>query len=299
MTCREQSQMEQIDCVTDIADLRGRVRAWKSAGCRVALVPTMGNLHDGHLALVDAARARADRVIVSIFVNPTQFAPTEDFANYPRTEQRDIALLATRQADLVFMPDVETMYPEGAGLGTRVEVPALEGILCARSRPHHFGGVATVVNRLFNMIRPDVALFGKKDYQQLLVIARMVRDLSMEVDVCGVDTVRDQHGLALSSRNSYLSAEQRLQAAGLQRVLRDMARRIMAGDTGYAALESAAERALADIGMQPEYVSVRAREDLHEPTADDRDLVVMAAARLGPARLIDNIEVTRDDQSCG
>jgi pantoate--beta-alanine ligase len=188
---------------------------------------------------------------------------------------------------------VTTMYPEGASVGTRVQVPALEGMLCARSRPHHFTGVATVVNRMFNMAQPDVALFGKKDYQQLLVISQMARDLSMEVEVCGVETVRDQHGLALSSRNGYLSAEQRLQAAGLQRVLRETARRILAGETDYPALEAAAEQALAGIGMQPEYVSVRVQQDLREPAADDQDLVVLAAARLGPARLIDNIEVSR------
>ena len=272
-------------------ELRERVAALRAAGKRVAFVPTMGNLHAGHLRLIREARAIADAVVASIFVNPMQFGQDEDFGSYPRTLTEDQAALAAAHVDLLLTPSVETVYPRGLAAQTVVEVPGLSDILCGASRPGHFRGVTTVVNRLFNLVAPDVALFGKKDYQQLLIIRLMVADLAMPVEIVGVETVREADGLAMSSRNAYLSREQRRLAPTLYATLcglRDqivLARRILPG----AADE--AMQALAGAGFRPDYLSIRRQAELQEGGPDDRKLVILAAAYLGTARLIDNIEL--------
>lgn len=273
-----------------IAEVREVVRDWRASGERVAFVPTMGNLHDGHLALVDAAHGKADHVVVSIFVNPTQFGPNEDFARYPRTEIEDEMKLGKRDVDLLFLPGVEEMYPGGTGETTFVEVPELSGRLCGAHRPGHFRGVATVVARLFNIVQPDVALFGEKDFQQLLVIRRMARDLAFPVEIVGVPTSRADDGLALSSRNQYLSAEERELAPRLRVTLEETAEKIRAGVSDVASLEHEAMQSLERLGFRPEYVAVRRAADLEPPASGDA-LVILAAARLGTTRLIDNLRV--------
>lgn len=287
-----------MERITALDTLRRRVADWKGSGDVVALVPTMGNLHHGHLRLVEEAAALADRVIVSVFVNPTQFGPDEDFAAYPRTLEADRRALARMPVDILFTPGAETVYPEGTAQGTRVQVPALEGMLCALARPGHFSGVATVVAKLFNMVGPDLATFGRKDYQQLLVVRHMVRDLCMRVRIVGVETVRDADGLALSSRNGYLSPEQRRVAPRLNAVLREIAGELAAGRRDFAALEERAQGELRDVGMDPDYVSIRRPEDLQRPMSGDCDFVVLGAARLGPTRLIDNVAVEQGTDTC-
>lgn len=273
-----------------IAEVRDVVRSWRARSERVAFVPTMGNLHSGHLALVDAAHEKADHVVVSIFVNPTQFGPSEDFARYPRTEIEDEMKLGKQDVDLLFLPSVEEMYPGGTGETTFVEVPELSDQLCGAHRPGHFRGVATVVARLFNIVQPDVALFGEKDFQQLLVIRRMARDLAFPVEIFGVPTSRADDGLALSSRNQYLSAEERELAPRLRVTLEETAKKIRAGVRDIASLERDAMQSLERLGFQPEYVAVRRAVDL-EPPAAGEDLVILVAARLGSTRLIDNLRL--------
>lgn len=275
--------------VGDPEALRASVRAWKQAGQRVAFVPTMGNLHAGHVALVERARALADRVVVSIFVNPLQFGPSEDFNNYPRTLEADKAKLAEARADLLFVPAVEEMYPGGMETTVRVEVPALSAILDGRFRPGHFTGVATVVARLFNMVQPDVAVFGEKDYQQLAVIRALVRQLAFPIEVVGLETVREADGLALSSRNQYLKPEERARAPLLFRVLSEIVLALRLGRRDFSALQEDALRKLAQGGFRPEYVEVREAVSLAAPSATSASYVVLAAAWLGRARLIDNI----------
>lgn len=277
--------------VTDPAALRHRVRSWRAAGESVALVPTMGDLHRGHLALVDAACARSDRVVASIFVNPLQFGPDEDYGEYPRVLEHDLERLAEHGADLVFVPEVETLYPQGLDHGVRVTVPGLEDILCGADRPGHFSGVATVVAKLFNIVEPDVAVFGEKDYQQLLLIRRLAAGLDFAVEIVGVPTVREADGLALSSRNGYLTDDQRRTAPALHRILQETAARLQAGERDYGRLEHEAATALETAGFEPRYVAIRRAADLSPPAADDPDdrLRILAAARLGRARLIDNI----------
>lgn len=279
--------------IASIAALREQVAAWRQAGERVGFVPTMGNLHGGHLALVDAARARSDRVVVSIFVNPTQFAPGEDFDGYPRTLEADYAALEEHAADAVFTPPVEAIYPDGPVLRTAVTVPALNDILCGVSRPGHFIGVATVVTKLFNIVQPDLAVFGLKDYQQLLVIQHLVRDLSLPVEVIGGAVAREPSGLALSSRNAYLSDAERDQAPALYATLCYLAERLVDGQSDLPGLEAEGLRRLRDAGMTPEYLEIRRASDLGLPSSSDRDLVIPAAAYLGRARLIDNVQVRR------
>jgi pantoate--beta-alanine ligase len=281
--------------ITTVAldELRARRAAFGAAGERVAFVPTMGNLHDGHLELVRRGRALAPRVVVSIFVNPLQFGPGEDLASYPRTLARDVELLATAGADLLFAPSADAMYPRPVPEQTRVEVPGLSDILCGASRPGHFVGVATVVCKLFNMVRPDLALFGEKDFQQLAVIRRMVDDLCIPVEVVGVPTVREPDGLAMSSRNGYLTAEERERAPALYRALQAVAQAVEAGGSDLAALERAAAARIDAAGLRTDYVSVRRARDLALPGDADEDLVVLAAAYLGRARLIDNLRVRR------
>lgn len=259
---------------------------------RLAFVPTMGNLHAGHRRLMEEARRYADVVVASIYVNPLQFGENEDFAAYPRTPADDREVLIAAGVDLLYLPDEREIYPRGLEAQTRVEVPRLGDILCGARRPGHFRGVTTVVNRLFNLVAPNVALFGKKDYQQWLLIRHMVADLGMPIEIIGVDTVRQPDGLALSSRNSYLSAEERKIAPLLYRTLGQVRDRLRGGvDVGDA--EGEAVEALRTAGFRPDYVSVRRAEDLEPPQPADRALVALAAAELGRTRLIDNFEFER------
>ena len=272
------------------------LRAWRAAARDtgpVAFVPTMGNLHEGHLSLVRAARELADQVVVSIFVNPMQFGAGEDFDSYPRTLERDSALLADAGLDLLFAPTVATMYPTPPDRQTRVEVPGLSDILCGATRPGHFVGVATVVCKLFNMVQPDVAVFGRKDFQQLLVIRRMVADLALPVRIVGIDTHREPDGLAMSSRNGYLKPDERRIAPALHAALADTAGLLRLGAADIAALEIQAAERIDAAGLRTDYVAIRRAADLQPPGPDDRDLVILAAAYLGQARLIDNLEVVR------
>ncbi|WP_303902109.1 pantoate--beta-alanine ligase [Thiohalomonas denitrificans] len=275
-----------------IADVRCQVADWHRAGERVALVPTMGNLHEGHLVLVDRAREQADRVVVSVFVNPTQFVQGEDFDSYPRTPGEDAELLRVRRADVMFLPEEAEIYPRGREGNSFVEVPGISEQLCGASRPGHFRGVATVVMKLFNIVQPDVAIFGEKDFQQLAVLRRMAEDLSMAVKLVGVPTLRETDGLAMSSRNRYLSPNERQKAPALYRMLKGLAARIESGERDIMRLEGEGMARLAEAGFEPEYVSVRRADDLQLPRGDENALVLLAAARLGRARLIDNLKLT-------
>jgi pantoate--beta-alanine ligase len=260
----------------------------------VAFVPTMGNLHAGHLALVREAVHRADRVVVSIFVNPLQFGPNEDFGAYPRTLEADRVLLEEAGTHLLFAPTVASVYPRGQVGQTRVEVPGISDILCGASRPGHFVGVATVVCKLFNMVQPDLAVFGEKDFQQLLVIRLMTEDLSLPITIVGLATVREPDGLAMSSRNGYLTEEERSRAPALFQTLLRCGERLRVG-MAIPEVEGLAEEELVATGLVPDYVSVRRVLDLESAGPEDRDLVVLAAARLGRARLIDNLCVHHRD----
>ncbi len=281
---------EQVPVVGAIEELRRYVGARRAAGARVGLVPTMGALHAGHVSLVEAARRAADRVVVTIFVNPAQFGPNEDFARYPRTLAADIEKLSSVVADLVFAPPVEEIYPPG--FSTKV---VMEGPACAdledRFRPTHFSGVATVVTKLLNQAQADVAVFGEKDYQQLLVIKRLARDLDIATEIIGAPTLREADGLAMSSRNIYLSRSERERAKELHGALSEAARRILNGDDIGAATRAARAR-LADAGFDVDYLEARCAETL-APVAslDDGPIRLLAAAKLGATRLIDNIAV--------
>ena len=256
----------------------------------VALVPTMGALHDGHVSLVRLAKRRAAKVVVSIFVNPTQFAPTEDFGSYPRTWKSDVAKLAAEDVDLIWNPDVKTMYPDGFATRIVPEGPAVVG-LEDRFRPHFFGGVATVVGKLFTQVRPDFAIFGEKDFQQLRVVARMAGDLDLGVKVVGSRTVRERDGLAMSSRNVYLSAEQRQTAPVLYRSMKESVRRLRAGDDVAAAMAGGAEM-IAEAGFTLDYFEVRHAETLAPiGSLKDGPMRILVAAKLGKTRLIDNVAV--------
>ncbi|MBL8200722.1 MAG: pantoate--beta-alanine ligase [Chromatiales bacterium] len=277
--------------VRTIASLRENLRSWRGFGETIALVPTMGNLHAGHLSLVDVARALADRVVVSIFVNPTQFGPGEDFAAYPRTLDKDRRQLTRANVDILFAPPVEEIYPDREHAGTVVSVPGLSGILCGQFRPGHFDGVASVVTRLFNIVQPDSAVFGQKDYQQLLVIRRLQADLHLPVKIVAAPTAREPDGLALSSRNQYLDAAQRAMAPGLHRTLAECAGALRQGRRDFDALEARGMAGLVAAGFRPDYFVIRTAADLGAPAAANRNLVVLAAGHLGRARLIDNVLV--------
>ncbi len=281
-----------MDIVASTADLRARVRTWRSQQDRIAFVPTMGNLHAGHLKLVRHARGIAGRVAVSIFVNPMQFGPGEDYATYPRTLEADTAALMQADADLVFVPAVDEIYPGELDGTTRVVVPGLGDILCGVFRPGFFTGVATVVTRLFNLVQPDVAVFGEKDYQQLVLIRRMARELCLPVRIEGVATEREADGLAMSSRNGYLTPTERVTAAILFHTLTEVKTAVESGALDYPTVERTAMAALTRAGFRPDYVSIRRAADLGEPAAGDTSLRVLAAAWLGSARLIDNLEIT-------
>ncbi len=277
--------------VRDPQKLRDVLRDWRRAGQRVALVPTMGNLHDGHLSLLERAHALADRTVVSIFVNPIQFGKGEDYARYPSTLESDSVKLSANGLDLLFAPNLDDLYPGGTDRDTRVTVPILDHILCGAFRPGHFSGVATVVTKLFIMVQPDVALFGEKDYQQVLVIKRLVHDLCMPVEIVAMPIVREPDGLAMSSRNAYLNAEERRKATLIYKVLSAAAAMIENGDLNYQGIEAEAMATLARAGFRPEYVSVRRNADLAPPEPGDRELRILAAAWLGSARLIDNVPI--------
>ena len=273
-------------------ELAHQLDDWRHHSDHVALVPTMGNLHQGHLALVDLAREHAERVVVSIFVNPTQFGEGEDYEDYPRTLERDQRLLKKTTADLIFAPDVETMYPFGLEMATTVSVPGLTENFCGASRPGHFDGVTTVVARLFAMVQPDVAVFGQKDYQQQLVIRHMAKDLSLPISIITGETVRDDDGLALSSRNSYLSEDERAIAPLLYETLSKIGEELQSGQRNFTDLESKAAARLTAGGFEVDYFAIRRAQNLQVPDRDCDELVVLAAARLGSARLIDNIVIT-------
>ena len=277
--------------VHTVADLRVAVAQLRSRGRRIAFVPTMGNLHAGHLHLVETARSRAEAVVASIFVNPLQFGPNEDFERYPRTLQQDRDKLESVGCDLLFAPSAEEMYPRGRGQLTTVAVPELSGILCGRYRPGHFDGVTTVVNILFNQVQPDLAIFGDKDYQQLFLIRRMVADLHLPIEIVGVPTQRESDGLALSSRNQYLSAQERPRAAAIAAVLEAVAQALAAGRRDYATLCAEQLKSLELQGFKPQYLEVR-RPDLGLPDEQDQAWVVLVAAYLGTTRLIDNRSVS-------
>jgi pantoate--beta-alanine ligase len=282
-----------IAIVSELAALRARIDEWKRAGMRIGFVPTMGSLHAGHYSLVELARQHADRVVASVFVNPTQFGPGEDFGRYPRTPEADAKGLEAAGCDLLWMPSVETMYPHGAQAAVQVHVPAITELLEGAHRPGHFDGVATVVSRLFNQVQPDAAVFGRKDYQQLAVIRYLASDLSFPIRIVAGPTLREADGLAMSSRNQYLSPDQRIVAATIHQVLQYIRTRIRAGDAR-ADVEAAATRMLEERGFAVDYAAVR-RPDLDEPRDGDGGArVALVAARLGQTRLIDNIEFDVD-----
>jgi len=276
--------------LTRIAELRELVTEWRHARQSIAFVPTMGNLHLGHASLIGAAHLHGRRVVASIFVNPLQFGPSEDYTAYPRTPEDDAALLAEHGVDALFAPSVDEMYPAGNSVETVIDVPELTRILCGAFRPGHFQGVATVVVKLLCLVQPDVAIFGEKDYQQLTVIRRVVEDLNVPVKIVGAPTVRAEDGLALSSRNRYLSPEERAAAPRVYRALDRARRRIEAGETDIAGIEAEGMKALVDAGMRPDYFEVRTADRLARPAGRELHLVVLAAGRLGRARLIDNLQ---------
>ena len=280
-----------MDTISGLDDLRELLKGWRSCRERIGFVPTMGNLHEGHLQLVRRARSLSDRVVVSIFVNPMQFGPGEDFDSYPRTLEDDKALLEQEQVDLLFAPAVDLVYPSGLNETTRVQVPGVGEGLEADARPGFFVGVATVVARLFNLVQADIAVFGEKDYQQLAVIRRMVKDLCWPMDIEAVATVREADGLAMSSRNRYLSAEQRKRAPLLYQVLCQVADGVRGQQRACAEVEAQATKRLEQAGFTPDYVSIRDAVTLQPIEPGDSRAVVLAAVRLGRARLIDNVSV--------
>ena len=284
-----------LDIIDRIEPLRGLVSRWRASGARIAVVPTMGNLHAAHLRLVDEASALADRVVVTIFVNPVQFVEGEDFSTYPRTLSEDVEKLAATATDSVFAPPVSEMYPRGTQAPTFVEVPRLSYELCGKFRPGHFRGVTTIVCKLFNIIQPDVAVFGEKDLQQLIIIRRMVRELDIPVSIKGMPTMREADGLAMSSRNAYLSPAERGLAANLFRCLCDARRALEAGVRDYREIETLQLTRLREMGFRPEYFAVRRSLDLAVPEARDRALVILTAAWLGKARLLDNLPAVLGD----
>ena len=271
--------------------LRQQIRRWRQEGKRIALVPTMGNLHDGHMTLVDEARARADVVVVSIFVNPMQFDRPDDLARYPRTLQEDSEKLTRRGVDLVFAPAPAAVYPQGLDQQTYVDVPGISSILEGASRPGHFRGVSTIVSKLFNLVQPDLACFGEKDYQQLALIRKMVADMGYDIDIVGVPTVRAKDGLALSSRNGYLTAEERKIAPQLSKIMNALAQQLANGERHVEELLEQTAEQLRTAGFTPDELFIRDADSLQPLTVDSQRAVVLMAAWLGKARLIDNQQV--------
>lgn len=283
-----------MNTVENIKDLRAQVKAWRMQGLTIAFVPTMGNLHDGHLALVKAAHRYADKVIVSIFVNPMQFGLSEDIDNYPRTLAQDKASLITVNTDLLFTPTADIIYPKGFGENSYIEVPNISDLYCGASRPGHFRGVATVVCKLFNLVQPDVACFGSKDYQQLQVIKTMVEDLSMPVDIIPVEIIREKSGLAMSSRNGYLTQQELAIAPTLYQTLQWLSEQLRASHQprDYAALVMQASEQIEKSGLKTDYINLCHAQTLAPAAPSDKEVVILAAAYLGKARLIDNLPVT-------
>lgn len=269
--------------------IRSQVRIWRSAGESIAFVPTMGHLHAGHLRLVETAKARAGRVVVSIFVNPTQFDEPTDFSNYPRTEEADMEKLQSVAVDAVYIPDREQMYPNT--MRTQVSVSQVSEKHCGAARPGHFDGVATVVCKLFNIVQPDHAFFGEKDFQQLLVLRTMVSDLNIPVEIIAVPTLRETDGLAMSSRNTHLSPLQRQQAVLLYQTLSLAKQAVINRQESYAAIEQWSLTTLKERGFKPDYFAICRRGDLQPATQEDKQLIILAAARLGNSRLIDNVQI--------
>ena len=278
-----------MDTVIGVDDLRARVGAWRRSGKRIGFVPTMGNLHNGHFSLCEIMRSQADCVVASVFVNPTQFGPREDFASYPRTLEQDQAGLSAHGCDLLFAPPVDAIYPFGPHAGVRIEVPGISDVLEGALRPGHFAGVATVVTKLFNLVQPDIAVFGQKDYQQLLVIQRLTQDLRLPIDIVPAPTLREANGLAMSSRNQYLSNEERERAGIIYRTLCVMREALHAGQP-HAAIQANARRVLEQAGLVPDYAVLRRMTDLSEPDENESaGLIALIAAKLGRAWLIDNL----------
>jgi len=274
--------------VSDVETLQATIKSWRDAGERIAFVPTMGNLHEGHLQLVDIAKKQADRCVVSIFVNPTQFGENEDLAQYPRTQKKDCELLEARSADLVFLPSVDVIY--GDEVSSDIHVPAdLNNQLCGKDRPRHFDGVATVVARFFDAVKPDVAVFGNKDYQQVQVIRWLVSHLNLKIKIIAAPIIREEDGLAMSSRNQYLSDAERSQASRLQHVLQSITAQLTTGRRDYNALCDEATLALNKTGWKVDYIEIL-RPNLTQPSIKSRDFIILAAATLGKPRLIDNLE---------
>lgn len=280
--------MHVIENITKLRELR---RQWQSSGEQIAFVPTMGNLHEGHLKLVKEAKKNASKVVVSIFVNPLQFGPDEDLDAYPRTLEQDQSALREIGVDLLFMPKAEDIYSRGLEQQTFVEVPNLSYMICGASRPGHFRGVATIVCKLFNMVQPNQAYFGEKDFQQLQVIRAMVTDLSMNLTIHGVPTERADDGLALSSRNHYLSPEQRAIAPMLYQQISQLARAIESGRRDFSVLIQEVKQRLSEAGFKPDYIELRSADNLLQVGHEDKHLVILAAAFLGKTRLIDNIQL--------
>ncbi len=280
-----------MNYITDIPALRTVLKEWRNAQQTIAFVPTMGNLHPGHLSLVEKAQTVADRVVVTIFVNPLQFGPNEDYANYPRTLEADCAHLKVLDVDLVFAPTAEQLYPQGLKQCTKIEVPELSHILCGASRPILFSGMTTVVNILFNLIQPDKAIFGQKDYQQLLIIRRMVKDLWMPIDILSMPTYREADGLAMSSRNGYLTPEQREIAPELFQILTTIKEKLVTGNLDFATLEKQATNTLTKADFKPDYIEICNTYNLLPASQTDTEFAILVAAWLGKTRLIDNLEV--------
>jgi pantoate--beta-alanine ligase len=280
-----------VRIVNTVFELSETIKTWRSEDKSIAFVPTMGNLHAGHLWLVSMAKKKADRVVVSIFVNPTQFGAGEDFETYPRTEREDQEKLAAENTDLLFQPSVADIYTPDAK--TVVTVTGLSDLYCGASRPGHFSGVATVVCKFFNIVQPNIAFFGLKDYQQFIVIKTMVRDLNIPVEIIGVDTVREPSGLAMSSRNGYLTDDEKKVAPKLYYSLCSARDAVLAGNQVFADIEQRALQFLQQAGFNPDYFSICRSSDLKKADAEDRNLVLLSAAKLGKTRLIDNIYFSR------
>jgi pantoate--beta-alanine ligase len=278
--------MQKVDSV---GALRAQIKAWRQQHLSVAFVPTMGNLHKGHLSLVKRAQALADKVVVSIFVNPLQFDNKDDLVSYPRTVEADIEQLTLANCDLVFTPSAYVMYPDGMKNHTNVVVPGMDDKLCGKNRPGHFDGVATVVSKFFNMVQADIAIFGEKDYQQLLLIKKLVNDLNIPIEVIACETYREKSGLAMSSRNQYLTKPEQKKAAVLYQTLNFVKAQLEQGEHDFIDLQQQALDKLKSAGFTPDYVEVRRAEDLELAEVEDKQLRILAAAHLGKARLIDNI----------
>ncbi|WP_020161806.1 pantoate--beta-alanine ligase [Cycloclasticus pugetii] len=279
--------------VATIKELQNALHKHRQANKKIAVVPTMGNLHEGHLALVKTAQQHADIVVVTLFVNPTQFGANEDLDSYPRTFQDDCDKLDALNTSILFAPNIDEMYPLGGDQTTHVHVPNMTQVLCGASRPGHFDGVTTIVSKLFNITRADIAIFGEKDYQQLAVIRRMVNDLNIPIKIIGKPIVREPDGLAMSSRNGYLSEKERRIAPRLHQLLQTIKQEIIEGNHDLNSLESHAITDLIEAGFKPDYLQIYQRSELRPATENDKEIIILAAAFLGSTRLIDNIYVNR------